>query len=396
MDNASSDDSVGCLQPLFPEVKWILNKQNRGFGCANNQALEKARGELVLFLNPDTLVPENCIATCIDFMEKNARAGALGVNMLDGGGNFLPESKRGYPGLMASFFKVTGLCGLFPKSPLFARYYLGHLPPGQNHPVEVLAGAFMLVRKKVLDTTGGFDERFFMYGEDIDLSYRINHAPIGPEGGYWKTWYLSNAGIIHFKGESTKKGTLNYLVLFYKAMAQFVQKHYGHGLKAGLFKFFIYAAIGIRALLSGLAGLAGALFKAIFAVVQSMRRKASAGKGKHYIDFALLPAWYVAGNARDLEQVSRMVGPNTGEMRLADGQILKPGSPLATKIGKGQGKANFVFCPSEKLSLDEITRAMRPLKNIGYAFHYPGSNSLVASNDKDKAGETYSLPCAGT
>jgi GT2 family glycosyltransferase len=244
VDNASTDGSREWLEENFPEVRFTWNSYNPGFAIANNQALLKANGEYILFLNPDTILPEDCFRKCIQYFNSHPKAGALGVCMLDGSGNFLKESKRGFPTPMAAFYKLTGLSALFPRSPVYSRYHMGHLDPAKNHETDVLAGAFMMVRKKVLDITGGFDESFFMYGEDIDLSFRIQQA------GY-KNIYLAECPILHFKGESTRKGTLNYVRLFYGAMAIFVRKHHG-GMSAGLFSFCIHLAIWIRAFFSAI------------------------------------------------------------------------------------------------------------------------------------------------
>ncbi|MBA2249886.1 MAG: glycosyltransferase, partial [Chitinophagaceae bacterium] len=202
-------------------------------------------GKYILFLNPDTLVPEDCFEKCMDFLETHKDAGALGIRMLDGSGNFLKESKRSFPSPLTSLYKLSGLTRLFPRSKVFARYYLGNLEENKNQEVDVLAGAFMMIPKKIIDTTGNFDEQFFMYGEDIDLSYRIQKS------GY-KNYYFAGSTILHFKGESTRKGNLNFIKMFYNAMLIFVKKHYG-GSKAGFFYFFIKAAILIRALISAAA-----------------------------------------------------------------------------------------------------------------------------------------------
>src|SRR3569833_308412 len=159
--------------------------------------------------------------------------------MLDGAGSFLKESKRSFLLLVTSLYKLAGLSRLFPHSKVFSRYHLGHLDKDKNHEVDVLAGAFMMIRKKVLDDVGGFDETFFMYGEDVDLSYRIQKS------GY-KNYYFAGTTIIHFKGESTRRGNLNYVRMFYNAMNIFVHKHYG-GAKAGIFNASIYLAIWTRA-----------------------------------------------------------------------------------------------------------------------------------------------------
>ena len=242
VDNNSVDGSLEMLRSKFPEVKVISNKTNMGFAKANNQAIHIAKGEFVLLLNPDTVVEADTFEKSIRFMESHPEAGGLGVKMLDGSGKFLPESKRGLPTPSASFYKIFGLTSLFPHSKRFSGYYMGYLNENQTHEVEVLAGAFMLLRKKVLDKTGLLDESFFMYGEDIDLSYRIIKA------GY-KNYYFPETRIIHYKGESTKKSSINYVVMFYKAMLTFVKKHYT-GKNAKLITLFIHISIYFRALLA--------------------------------------------------------------------------------------------------------------------------------------------------
>lgn len=248
VDNASQDGSREFLEARFPEVQFIWNQENLGFAKANNLALAKSKGDHILFLNPDTIVAEDCFRICHQFMQQHPEAGALGVHMIDGSGSFLKESKRAYPSISTSFFKLAGLATIFPTSTIFARYHLGHLDPAENHEVDVLAGAFMWVRRSALDAVGSFDERFFMYGEDIDLSYRLQR-------GGWKNFYVADTTVIHFKGESTKRGSLNYVRMFYKAMAVFVDKHY-MSVTAFFFRFFITLAIwfraGITALLGGL------------------------------------------------------------------------------------------------------------------------------------------------
>ncbi|MDE6105963.1 MAG: glycosyltransferase family 2 protein, partial [Bacteroidales bacterium] len=219
VDNASVDESVAMVKSRFPWVRCIENRENVGFAKANNQAIAQSTGDYVLLLNPDTVLEENTLAVCLAFMDAHPEAGGLGVRMLDGNGRFLPESKRGLPTPETAFYKMTGLARLFPHSKRFARYYMGHLSEFKTWEVDVLSGAFMLMPKRVLDEVGYLDETFFMYGEDIDLSYRIT------QGGY-KNYYLADTRIIHYKGESTKKGSLNYVRVFYKAMEIFVAKHF--------------------------------------------------------------------------------------------------------------------------------------------------------------------------
>lgn len=243
VDNDSTDDSYQYIHQKYPQVQFIINSTNQGFSKANNQALAKANGEFILFLNPDTIIAEDTLSATINFLRSTKNAGALGIRMIDGTGHYLKESKRGFPTPWVSFCKMSGLTSLFPSSAFFSKYYLGNLPPNQNHPVEALSGAFMLVKKDILDKTGGFDERFFMYAEDIDLSFRIYKA------GY-QNYYFSDSSIIHFKGESTTKDR-RYIKLFYKAMSQFVQKHYS-GLSTKLLSAVLQAGIGIRAIAAGL------------------------------------------------------------------------------------------------------------------------------------------------
>ena len=242
VDNNSVDDSVPMVHAKFPEVHLIANKDNPGFSKANNQAIRLSKGEYVLLLNPDTVVEEDTFEKCIDFMDAHPDGGGLGVKMIDGSGAFLPESKRGFPAPMVAFYKTFGLARLFPKSRTFNHYHLGYLDKDENHEVEVLAGAFMLLRRSVLDEIGLLDESFFMYGEDIDLSYRIVKA------GY-KNYYLAETTIIHYKGESTKKGSLNYVRTFYNAMIIFARKHF-QGEQARLFILMLQFAIYFRAALT--------------------------------------------------------------------------------------------------------------------------------------------------
>ncbi|TNE57120.1 MAG: glycosyltransferase [Bacteroidetes bacterium] len=248
VDNNSVDDSVAMVQQKFPEVRLIANRHNPGFAVANNQAIRAGTGEYVLLLNPDTLVEEDTFRKCLDFMDAHPDAGALGVRLLDGSGKYLPESKRGFPSPWVAFCKTVGLSALFPKSRLFNGYYLGHLDPHDTNPVDVLAGCFMFIRRAALDEAGLLDEAFFMYGEDIDLSYRIIQA------GY-QNYYFPDTQIIHYKGESTKKGSLNYVRTFYQAMIIFTRKHFS-GRRAGLFIRMLQAAIWLRAGITVLKNLA--------------------------------------------------------------------------------------------------------------------------------------------
>lgn len=242
VDNNSSDGSRLFFEGKFPGVTFLWIMENLGFAKANNKALIRATGKYILFLNPDTLLPEDCLVKSISFFESQATAGGLGIHMINGSGKFLKESKRSLPSPITALYKLFGLSALFPTSRLFNHYYAGHLEEGKNNEVDVLSGAFMMIKKEVLDTIGGFDEDFFMYGEDIDLSYRIQQA------GY-KNFYFAESTIIHFKGESTRKNSVAYVNMFYRAMQIFVDKHHAQN-KAGLYNVLLRTAIWIRALIS--------------------------------------------------------------------------------------------------------------------------------------------------
>jgi O-antigen biosynthesis protein len=242
VDNASVDGSAAMLKEKFPDVHLIQNDANAGFAVANNMAIREASGEYILLLNPDTVVESDTFRQIISFMDGHPDAGGLGVKMVDGKGKFLPESKRGLPTPDVAFYKIFGLSAVFPKSKLFGRYHLGYLDKDQVHKVDVLSGAFMLLRSGALAKTGLLDETFFMYGEDIDLSYRLTQA------GY-SNYYFPQTRIIHYKGESTRKGSLNYVFVFYNAMIIFAKKHFSQK-NARLFSALIHIAIYLRASLA--------------------------------------------------------------------------------------------------------------------------------------------------
>lgn len=239
VDNNSVDGSVAMVKEKFPEVILVDSKENLGFSKGNNLAMKKSKGEYTLLLNPDTLVEEDTFEKVVTFMDENPKAGGLGVKMVDGKGNFLPESKRSLPTPSVAFYKIFGLSSLFPKSKRFGKYHCGHLDKNETNEIEILSGAFMLMRKSALDRVGLLDEEFFMYGEDIDLSWRLI------KGGF-KNYYFADTRIIHYKGESTKKSSVNYVFVFYNAMIIFAKKHFSSK-NASLFSFLIKLAIYFRA-----------------------------------------------------------------------------------------------------------------------------------------------------
>ena len=231
VDNASSDHTVERLQPLFPAVHFVANTENVGFARANNQAIRLSQAEYVLLLNPDTVVHEGTLRGTLDFLDSHPEAGGAGVRMLTREGDPAPESRRAVPTPWVAFLKMLGFT---------RRYYMSHLPWDQPGQIEVISGAYCMLRRKALDAVGLLDEDFFMYGEDIDLSFRLL------KGG-WQNWYLP-LDIVHYKGESTQKSSYRYVHVFYQAMLIFFRKHYGH--LSFIWSLPIQAAIYFRAALA--------------------------------------------------------------------------------------------------------------------------------------------------
>jgi GT2 family glycosyltransferase len=351
IDNCSADGSIDYLKSQFSCVTFIQNSTNEGFAKANNKALKLAKGEYILFLNPDTILAEDTLQQCIDFFIKNKDAGAVGVRMIDGAGLFLPESKRAFPSPMVSFYKLTNLSSLFPKSRVFNKYALGSLPEKAILEVDVLAGAFMMVRKEILDKIGGFDEQFFMYAEDIDLSYRIQMA------GY-KNYYLGNLTIVHFKGESTERGSLNYVRMFYEAMRLFVRKHYS-GAGAWFISQGLYAGILLR---QGIAALA-------------------------------LPFYKNSDHHRAISHNIAITG-DSSQAKVAI-KTIKKNYPEAA-IGCINGKEHIiphlkentiVFCPGNVLSYKEAIRLSQISKHAALImWSGKGACSIAGSNHRNAAG----------
>lgn len=372
IDNLSTDGSREYFKDRFHQVTFIWNKENIGFGRANNLGLKHATGELVLFLNPDTILPENCLKKCLGVLASKPTIGALGIKMIDGTGQYLKESKRGFPTPMTSLFKLLGLTGMFPHSAVFARYYMGNLDASTNHIVDVLAGAFMITRRTALDQVAGFDEDFFMYGEDIDLSYRIQQA------GY-KNYYYADSAIIHFKGESTQKGSIQYARSFYGAMALFVEKHFGSG-RAGAYRSLIKGAIHLKSILWR----TGRLFERAPVVKP--------------------PAPYVlVGDKAGLE-TARSILTQAGIPKFLAGYIdtvnilgLEDSEAAATLIKsiKAQPAAKIIFCVNG-LKVKQVISLITQLgPQYNYRFHLAGTGSIVGSDNKEFSGECLSLDGPG-
>lgn len=232
VDNNSPDDSCMMIKERFPEVILLENKENVGFPKGNNMGVEKAKGEYICILNPDTVVAEDTFNKILAFAQTKTDLGIIGCKLIDGTGHFLPESKRGIPMPWVAFTKVFGLYKMAPASNKFGRYYAGHVTENQTGKVDVLVGAFMVLKKELYKEIGGFDERYFMYGEDIDFSYAVLKKGKS-------NYYFPETSIIHYKGESTiKDGT--YMKRFQQGMELFYEKN----LKASLF-FSFFMKLGM-------------------------------------------------------------------------------------------------------------------------------------------------------
>ena len=368
VDNNSEDGSFNFFQHRFPQVTFIWNDVNSGFAKANNQALKIAKGEFILFLNPDTVVPGDCFEKTIVFIQSKNNEIAAGIKMLDGSGKFLKESKRAFPSPATSFLKLAGFTKIFPRSKTFAKYYLGNLDKNKNHQVDVLAGAFMLIPKKILEKTGGFDEDFFMYGEDIDLSYRIQKAG-------FNNYYFAESAIIHFKGESTRKESLNYVKMFYKSMSIFVKKHFGEK-KAGFYNAGLHTAIFFRGAISAFSRI----------VKKKSTKREYPARGKKVV---------IAGSETEFLAVKNILEKaNPGETligRIETDHILS-NNTIATfynlvNVFTFSGADEIIFCEGV-LSFRQIISAISKVpENVAIKIFAKDSHAIVGSNNKNMVGE---------
>ena len=352
VDNNSTDGSKDFFINRFPQVKFIWKIKNEGFAKANNDALQIATGEKILFLNPDTIAPEDCLEKCISFFSTTKNIGILGVRMIDGSGNYLPESKRGFPSSFTSFCKMTGLTKLFPHSKLLANYYLGHLPENEINEVDVLPGAFMMAEKKMLDKAGGFDEIFFMYGEDIDLSYRIQKAG-------FKNYYFPHTTIIHFKGESTQRKSIQYIRNFYGAMLLFVKKHYRKQ-PGNLYTVVINVAI---------------VFKTVLSSIQNGFKKPAVDAGKKNYGNKVV----VISEAAAFQKIQQSIQQYFIEVQRAD------------DLNLAHENDTVVLCGPSMPFSEMITLMQLHKKKYKFFIYAEGTNSIVGSNDKAATGNSIEM-----
>ena len=358
VDNHSHDDSVKCLQPLFPEVRFISSRRNLGFARANNIAIRQSRGEYVLLLNPDTIVGEHTIAESIAFMDSHADAGALGVKMLRIDGSAALESRRGIPSPMVAFYKMCGLCSRFPRSRRFGHYYMGYLPWNQPCRIEVVSGAYFFLRKTALDGVGVLDEDFFMYGEDIDLSYRILKS------GYHN--YYIPSQILHYKGESTEKSSFRYVHVFYEAMLIFFRKHYGH--LSLLLSIPIKLAIYI---------------KAVFALVRMLYSKMRKSLGFSSIRPRKAADYVFIGPQKSMEHCRKIADINglSASFYIADADS-KPDGHLGLVTGKPD-RITYIIYDVEAYSYDMIFELFSrcPMRNVFIGTYSRRTGKIITESD---------------
>lgn len=373
VDNYSTDNTRDYIGSKFPGITFIWLDANLGFSKANNLAWQNATGDLILFLNPDVIIPEDFFSRVKEWFAMHPQTGAAGVRMIDGSGRFLKESKRGLPTPWRSCCKLTGLTALFPHSRILAGYYAGHLD--ENHPaeVDVLAGACMALSRKAAEITGGFDETFFMYAEDIDLSVRVKQA------GFSVT-YLADPVIIHFKGESTRKLTFWYIRHFYGSMSLFVNKHYAARplLKAGM-RIFIRLAQLAATVLMGIQKISGAIAGLFISRKRTLQTLVVAGQQgfneviqlARYSDIPL--------------RIAGRVCIETNDQSYALGHA----DSLEEIIAAQQAEA-VIFCLGDIDAGAAIKIMQKMAGRCRFYFHYRGSESMVSSHNRSSRGNQVS------
>lgn len=355
VDNASQDNSPAYIREQFPAKEYpnlhiIANARNMGFGKANNQAIAKAQGEYMLFLNPDTIITENTLHDVITFADTHQQMGGLGTMMLHSDGQFALESRRGLPTPWTSMCKMSGLCALFPKSKRFGKYYMQYLDKEQPSEIEIISGAFFLARKSALDKTGLFDEAFFMYGEDIDLSYRLL------QNGY-KNYYTPSP-ILHYKGESTQKSTFKYVHIFYTAMLIFFKKHFHH------YGFLLTLPIKIAI-----------LFRAVIAVIMQyiVRAKTFIIPPKEAQNYSYV---YIGRNA---DKIKAIADEWCLEIKTIDDDEKSRPQRTLPPLDK---KATHIIYDTDNFSYSYIMEALRKEGGkVGLGTFYPQSNTIITFND---------------
>ena len=357
VDNHSHDDTVAYLREQFPEVTVIASNHNLGFARANNIAIRQTQGSYVLLLNPDTIVAETTISEALTFMDAHPEAGGLGVRMLRDDGFDAKESRRGLPTPSVAFYKMSGLCSRFPKSRRFGHYYMGYLPWDEPAQIEVISGAFCLLRREALNKIGLLDEDFFMYGEDIDLSYRLL------KGGY-QNWYLP-AKILHYKGESTQKSSFRYVHVFYDAMLIFFRKHYAHA--------SLLLSLPIKAAIYG---------KAFVELCRMQLQRARRSLGFVSSRPQQLPLFVFIGTSEHLSACRQLAAEKGLDAQFVEGTSLSlPDGHLSLSLP--DEKAIYVVYDIEAYSFSSIFDifSRKPSVRIAMGTYLPGSNTVITTEE---------------
>ena len=355
VDNHSRDNSVTLLRQYHPEVRIVENLHNLGFAKANNIAIRQSRGEYVLLLNPDTIVSESVVKGVISFLDSHPEAGSAGVRMLNADGTVAPESRRGVP----AFYKLSGLCGMFPNSRRFGRYYLGHLPWDSPQQIEVVSGAFCMLRTSVLKKVGLLDEDYFMYGEDIDLSYRILKSGA-------TNWYVPET-ILHYKGESTHKSSFRYVHVFYQAMHIFFRKHFSH---LGLFiSIPIKTAIIVKA-------------SSALLLMLTERMRMSLGFARRNNGLTAGPMLFVGSDS--MVATCREISNKHGlEATLCICSGLNEVSSYVDRLSDETGKALTVVFDPEKFDYGSMLSFVSDnhMRNISLGVFQPSTSSIITQSE---------------
>jgi GT2 family glycosyltransferase len=349
VDNNSSDDSCAMMKSRFPEVILIENSTNAGFPKGNNIGVAQAKGEYICILNPDTVVAEDTFDKILSFAESKSDMGIVGCKLIDGTGNFLPECKRGVPTPFVAFTKVFGLYKFFPKSKVFGRYYAEHIDQNQSGKVDILVGAFMVMKRAVYEEVGGFDENCFMYSDDIDLSYMVLKSGRS-------NYYFHETTVVHYKGESTVRDGL-YMKRFREAMHFFYRKHF----KQSLF-FDVFMRIG--------------------AFIFSLFKRSQAVQSKRKID----EYWMFSSKQIDTSKVENLLGK---KVILADSTLENNINSLR-KIDRRNVEIIF---DNNVWSFKSIIESFERNKNKDFTFKILpyGSEFMIGSNSSNDRGEVIML-----
>ncbi|NRT15726.1 GT2 family glycosyltransferase [Flavobacterium sp. 28A] len=351
VDNNSADDSAAMMTVRFPTVKFIQNNENVGFPKGNNIGVDQAKGKYICILNPDTVVAEDTFETVLAFAERQNNLGILGVKLIDGSGNFLPESKRGVPTPWVAFTKIVGLYKVFPKSKWFNRYYAQDVPEDKTAKVAILVGAFMVLKRDLYQELGGFDEDCFMYADDIDLSYRALQLDK-------ENFYFAGTTVIHYKGESTIKDTV-YRKRFEEAMLYFYKKHF----KTPLL-FLVFMKIG----------------SFLFSFAKIFQGRAN--------KFSKIPEQYVL-YATSVDFRHKLALKLQKKVLFRDFETEKT---VISSTNKYEKQTEIVF-DNHSITFKEIISSIATLKNKGLSFKIIPKNShfLIGSNDSKDRGEVLEI-----